>query len=45
MQVLKQRVARAVRRKPRPRTNQNQMWLWSEAPAKAPRSFWQRRFY
>ena len=45
MQVLKQRVARALRRKPRRRTNREQMRLWNEAPAVATRSFWQRRFY
>ena len=45
MQVLKQRVAQSLRRKPRRRTNQDQMRLWSAAPADALRSFWQRRFY
>jgi putative transposase len=45
MQVLKQRVARALRRKARRRTNQDKMRLWSAAAAEAPRSFWQRRFY
>jgi putative transposase len=45
MQVLKQRVARALRWEPRQRTNQDQMQLWSEAPTDAPRSFWQRRIY
>ena len=45
MQVLKQRVAQSLRRKPRPRKNANQMRLWSKAPADPLRSFWQRRFY
>ena len=44
MQVLKQRGARALRRCYR-RKSAQQMRLWSEAPAEAPRSFWQRRFY
>jgi putative transposase len=45
MQALKQRVAQCLRRKRRQRSNKNQMRLWTEAPAEAPRSFWQRRFY
>src|SRR5271156_1587024 len=45
MQVLKQRVAQRLRGKRRQRSNKNQMRLWTEAPAEAPRSFWQRRFY
>ena len=45
MQVLKQRVARSLRRKSGRMRNANQMRLWTEAPAEAPRSFWQRRFY
>ena len=41
MQVLKQRVSRALRHKRR--RSAMQMRLWSEPDA--PRSFWQRRFY
>ena len=44
MRVLKQRVARCLRRKRRLPRNANQMHLWDEAPAEAPRS-WQQRFY
>jgi putative transposase len=43
MQVLKQRVSRALRRKKR--SNPNQMHLWQRAPNNESRSFWQRRFY
>jgi REP-associated tyrosine transposase len=42
MQVLKQRVSRALRRGRR--RNPNQLSLWTEAPAAA-EGFWQRRFY
>jgi putative transposase len=45
MQVLKQRVAQSLHRKPRQRRNPDQMRLWSEAPKEASRSLWQRRFY
>ncbi len=45
MQVLKQRVSRQLRQKARRRRSANQLRLWQEAPAEAPRSFWQRRFY
>ena len=44
MQVLKQRVSRALR-KTRRRRNSTQLELWQESPAKTGRSFWQRRFY
>ncbi len=42
MQVLKQRVSRALRRGRR--RSPSQLSLWDEAPD-APQSFWQRRFY
>jgi putative transposase len=42
MQVLKQRVSQALRRKRR--GNRNQLNLWAESPD-AGQSFWQRRFY
>ena len=42
MQVLKQRVSRALRR--RRRRNPDQLNLWTEA-MDAPQCFWQRRFY
>ncbi len=42
MQVLKQRVSHALRRKRR--KSPNQLSLWTEAPD-ARQSFWQRRFY
>ncbi len=45
MQVLKQRVARSLRRKAPRRSDAQQMRLWSEAPGEGLRSFWQRRFY
>jgi REP element-mobilizing transposase RayT len=44
MQVLKQRVARSVRRKGR-RRSVNQLHLWGAVSGALPRSFWQRRFY
>jgi putative transposase len=44
MQVLKQRVSRALR-KTRRRRNPNQLKLWQDPPRKIGRSFWQRRFY
>jgi putative transposase len=45
MQALKQRVARALRRKGRHRRNPNQLPLWRDERGTMPRSFWQRRFY
>jgi REP element-mobilizing transposase RayT len=45
MQVLKQRVAQKLRRRPRRRTHSSQLRLWQEASAPGPRAFWQRRFY
>jgi putative transposase len=42
MQVLKQRVARCLRRKWR--RNERQLRLWTEVRKEALRSFWQRRF-
>ena len=42
MQVLKQRVARAMRRRRR-RKNAAQLGFWEESAA--PRAFWQKRFY
>jgi putative transposase len=45
MQVFKQRVSRALRVKARRRASMNQMLLWQAVPEKAPKSFWQRRFY
>jgi putative transposase len=44
MQVLKQRVSRALRKKPR-RRNPNQLELWGKVERRKTRSFWQRRFY
>ena len=44
MQVLKQRVARALRQRPRKKTSAAQMLLWIDPPLKYDR-FWQRRFY
>jgi len=44
MQVLKQRVSRALRKKRR-RRNPNQLELWGEVRRSEARSFWQRRFY
>jgi len=43
MQVLKQRVSRALRKKKR--SNPNQMHLWQGAASTEARSFWQHRFY
>ena len=45
MQVLKQRVSRWLRRRPRRRRNPNQLRLWQEVPDPGLRSLWQRRFY
>ncbi|MGH9698964.1 MAG: REP-associated tyrosine transposase, partial [Candidatus Acidiferrales bacterium] len=45
MQVLKQRVSRALRGKQRGRRNPNQLPLWRDLPSDAPKSFWQRRIY
>ncbi|MFY9805126.1 MAG: transposase [Candidatus Acidiferrales bacterium] len=42
MQVLKQRVSRALRERTR---NGKQLRLWQERPEEETRSFWQRRFY
>jgi hypothetical protein len=44
MQVFKQRVARAVRRKRRG-GNRNQLGLWTSVVDDRARHFWQRRFY
>jgi len=44
MQVLKQRVSRAMHRRRR-RTRSEQKWLWEEAPVRKYQPFWQRRFY
>jgi len=44
MQVFKQRVARAVRRKRRGR-NANQLRLWKSTTYESAKHFWQRRFY
>jgi len=44
MQVLKQRVSGALRKKPR-RRNPNQLELWGKVQRRETRSFWQRRFY
>ena len=45
LQVLKQRVSRALRRKTRRRRNPNQLQLWQDATGEASPSLWQRRFY
>jgi len=45
LQVLKQRVSRALRRKTRRRRNPNQLRLWQDATGEASPSLWQRRFY
>ena len=45
MQVLKQRVSRALRRRRRRRVIPGQMNLWEDTPLARHRSFWQRRFY
>jgi len=44
MQVLKQRVSRALHRRRR-RTPSEQKCLWEEAPVRKYQPFWQRRFY
>jgi putative transposase len=44
MQVLKQRVSRALHRRRR-RKRSEQKWLWEEAPVRKHQPFWQRRFY
>jgi putative transposase len=44
MQVLKQRVARALLA-PRRKRNAKQLRLWKEETGESPQSFWQRRFY
>ena len=44
MQVLKQRVSRAMHRRRR-RARLEQKWLWDEAPVRKYQPFWQRRFY
>ena len=44
MQVLKQRVWRAMHRRIR-RTRSEQQGLWDEAPVRKYQPFWQRRFY
>jgi putative transposase len=44
MQVFKQRVARAIRRKRRS-GNTNQLRLWKSAADESAKHFWQRRFY
>src|SRR6202050_316626 len=44
MQVLKQRVSRAMHRRRR-RTRSEQKWLWEEGPVGQYQAFWQRRFY
>jgi putative transposase len=44
MQVLKQRVSRAMHRRRR-RTRSEQKSLWDEAPVRKYQPFWQRRFY
>jgi len=45
IQVLKQRVSRAVRGRKRRRTAAGQLRLWEEPGAAQPARFWQRRFY
>lgn len=45
MQVLKQRVSRAMRERRRRRPVAGQLRLWEEEPASRERAFWQRRFY
>src|ERR1700733_1486032 len=44
MQVLKQRVSRAMHRRRR-RTRSEQKWLWEEVPVRKNQPFSQRRFY
>jgi len=45
MQVLKQRVSRALRQPRRRKTSAAQMRLWDGPPVKRYAHFWQRRFY
>jgi putative transposase len=46
MQLLKQRVSRALRgKRRRRRAAAGQLKLWEEPASKTPRAFWQRRFY
>jgi len=45
LQVLKQRVSKAVRRRSRRRVPKSQLPLWDEAERPGPRNFWQHRFY
>jgi putative transposase len=45
MQVLKQRVSRALRRRPWRRVSPGQMRLWDDRAADRYPHFWQRRFY
>jgi len=45
MQVLKQRVARALRQRHRKKTSAAQLRLWKDPPPKYNPRFWQRRFY
>jgi putative transposase len=45
MRVFKQRVSRSLRAKKRRMRSAKQLALWRETPSRAPRSFWQRRFY
>jgi putative transposase len=45
MQVLKQRVSRAMHRRRRRRMRSEQKCLWDEAPVRKYQPFWQRRFY
>ena len=45
IQVLKQRVSKALRARHRQRGPASQMRLWQESPGGRARSFWQRRFY
>lgn len=45
VQVLKQRVSRALRKRRRRRTIALQLLLWEEPAIRQPSRFWQRRFY
>lgn len=45
MQVLKQRVSRALREQRQARRNSDESGLHLEIPGEETRSFWQRRFY
>ena len=45
MQVLKQRVSRALRHRRRKETSPAEMSLWTETSETQDRRFWQRRFY